>query len=231
MVVGVGPALGSSIARRFAREGYAIGLLARSPESVKRVEAEIVAVGGKACGVTADAGDAGAMKAAFLEVTRKLGPVDVLVYNAAASQPGGVMELTAEKFEAAWKTNCLGAFLAVQQAVPAMIERGKGTILFTGGTASLRSSARFSAMAVGKFGLRALAQSLGRELGPQGIHVAHVIVDGVIDSPKVRAASPNRAEGSVLSPVALAETFWMLHAQEPSVWTQELDVRPSTAVY
>ena len=108
-----------------------------------------------------------------------------------------------------------------------MVEAGRGTVLLTGATASLRGSARFSALAVGKFGLRALAQSMAREFGPQGIHVAHVIIDGQIDTPKVRAMSPEREEHTMLSPEAIAETYWRLHTQDPTAWTLELDLRPS----
>ena len=228
MVVGVGPALGGAVARRFAREGFAIGLMARNEATVRAAESEIKKAGGTAHGVVADATDAAAVKAAFADVKGKLGPVDVLVYNAGAFQMGGLLEITPERFEECWKANCFGGFLSAQEAVPDMIARGKGTILFTGATASLRGSARFSCLAVGKFGLRALAQSLARELGPQGIHVAHIIVDGQIDTPRLRSASPDRARSTTLAPDAVAETYWQLHAQDPTTWTHELDVRPSS---
>jgi NAD(P)-dependent dehydrogenase (short-subunit alcohol dehydrogenase family) len=120
-----------------------------------------------------------------------------------------------------------GAFYAAQQVLPAMIESGRGTILFTGATASLRGSARFSALAVGKFGLRALAQSMAREFGPQGIHVAHVIIDGQINTPRMREMSPDREYHTMLSPDAIAETYWQLHTQDRTAWTLELDLRPS----
>jgi NAD(P)-dependent dehydrogenase (short-subunit alcohol dehydrogenase family) len=120
-----------------------------------------------------------------------------------------------------------GAFYAAQQVLPAMVERGRGTVLLTGATAALRGSARFSALAVGKFGLRALAQSMAREFGPQGVHVAHVIIDGQIDTPRVREMSPDRDEDTMLSPEAIAETYWRLHAQHHTAWTLELDLRPA----
>jgi NAD(P)-dependent dehydrogenase (short-subunit alcohol dehydrogenase family) len=120
-----------------------------------------------------------------------------------------------------------GAFYAAQQVLPAMVEVGRGTVLLTGATASLRGSARFSALAVGKFGLRALAQSMAREFGPQGIHVAHVIIDGQINTPRMREMSPDREEHTMLSPEAIAETYWQLHAQDHTAWSLELDLRPA----
>ena len=120
-----------------------------------------------------------------------------------------------------------GAFYAAQQALPALVEAGRGTIVLTGASASLRGKARFSALAVGKFGLRALAQSMAREFGPQGVHVAHVVIDGQINTPRMRAMSPEREEHTMLSPDAIAETYWQLHTQDPRAWTLELDLRPS----
>ncbi len=230
MVVGVGPALGRAIARRFANEGYAVGVMARTDE-VKKIEIEIVRAGGMAHAVVGDATQPESVRKCFADVVSTFGPIDVLVYNASASFTGGLLEISPERFEQAWKGNCFGAFLTAQQVAPGMVEREKGTILYTGATTSLRSAARYSCVSVGKFGLRALSQSLARELGPQGVHVAHVIVDGVIDSPRIRAAAPDRAEGTVLSPDALADTYWQLHAQPPTVWTQELDVRPAAGKF
>ena len=228
MVVGVGPALGGAIARRFAREGFALGLMARSEAAVRPIETDIVAGGGQALGVLGDATDARDVDQGFRRITESLGSIDVLVYNAGAFQMGGVVDVTAEQFEHSWKANCFGGFLSAQKVLPDMLAREKGTLLFTGATASLRGAARFSCLAVGKFGLRALAQSLAREVGPRGVHVAHVIVDGQIDTPRMRAAAPGREKSTLLSPEALAETYWHLHAQDPSAWTQEIDVRPAS---
>jgi NAD(P)-dependent dehydrogenase (short-subunit alcohol dehydrogenase family) len=227
-VVGVGPGLGAAVARRFARGGHAVALLARGRDKLDPVEAELRAAGAQTLAVSADATDAACVAAAFDRVESELGPVEVLVYNAGAFRMGGVVELSPADFEAAWRANCMGGFLAAHRVAPGMIARRRGTLLFTGATASLRGSARFSALAVGKFGLRALAQSLARELGPQGIHVAHVVIDGQIDTPALRARDPGRAASTLLSPDALAETYWHLHGQDPTVWTQELDVRPAT---
>lgn len=220
-VFGVGPGLGAAVARRFALEGYAVGLFARGEASLRQVRRELESVGGRAGSYVADGTQEGSVREAFARLREELGPPEVLVYNAGAFTVGGVLELEPTAFEAAWRVNCLGGFLCAREVVPAMLERGRGTLLFTGATASLRGSARFAGLAVGKFGLRALAQSLARELGPRGIHVAHVVVDG-------RIGSGGRSEPGQLSPEALAETYWQLHRQEASAWTQELDVRPAS---
>jgi NAD(P)-dependent dehydrogenase (short-subunit alcohol dehydrogenase family) len=120
-----------------------------------------------------------------------------------------------------------GAFYAAQQVLPAMVEAGRGSVLLTGATASMRGSARFSALAVGKFGLRALAQSMAREFGPQGVHVSHVIIDGQINTPRIQETSPDREDHTMLSPEAIAETYWQLHSQDRTAWTLELDLRPA----
>ena len=226
-VLGVGPGLGASVARRFAREGFAVALMARSEESVAGAQAGIEELGGTALPVTADATDPASVEMAFEGVRDELGDPEVFVYNAGAFQMGGILEISPEKFDECFRANCAGAFYAAQQVLPAMVERERGTVVLTGATAALRGSARFSALAVGKFGLRALAQSMAREFGPQGIHVAHVVIDGQIDTPRVRERSPGREEHTMLSPDAIAETYWQLHSQDQTAWTLELDLRPS----
>ena len=226
-VLGVGPGLGSAVARRFAREGFAMALMARREESVAGVREEIEGDGGTALPVTADATDPASVETAFGRVRSELGSPEVFVYNAGAFQMGGILEIEPERFDECFKANCAGAFYAARQVLPAMVEAGRGTILLTGATASLRGSARFSALAVGKFGLRALAQSMAREFGPQGIHVAHVIIDGQINTPRVLEMSPDREEHTMLSTEAIAATYWQLHSQDPTAWTLELDLRPA----
>jgi NAD(P)-dependent dehydrogenase (short-subunit alcohol dehydrogenase family) len=226
-VLGAGPGLGAAVARRFAREGFAVALMARKEESVAGVREEIEGNGGAALYASADATDPASVEVAFGQVRDKIGDPEVFVYNAGAFQMGGVLEVDSRRFDECFKANCAGAFYAAQQVLPAMIESGRGTILFTGATASLRGSARFSALAVGKFGLRALAQSMAREFGPQGIHVAHVIIDGQINTPRMREMSPDREYHTMLSPDAIAETYWQLHTQDRTAWTLELDLRPS----
>ena len=226
-VLGVGPGLGAAVARRFAREGFAVALMARREESVAGVREEIEGAGGTALPVSTDATDPASVAAAFDEVRSNLGDPEVFVYNAGAFQMGGILDLSPEKFDECFKANCAGAFYAAQQVLPAMVEAGRGTVLLTGATAALRGGARFSALAVGKFGLRALAQSMAREFGPQGVHVAHVVVDGQIDTPRVREMSPGREDHTMLSPDAIAETYWQLHSQDRTAWTLELDLRPA----
>jgi NAD(P)-dependent dehydrogenase (short-subunit alcohol dehydrogenase family) len=226
-VIGIGPGLGAAAARRFSRAGFDVALMARGADKLAPVEKELGDAGGKALSIPVDGTDAAAVHAAFAKVKGTLGAPEVLVYNAGAFQMGGILEITPEDFERCWKANCLGGFLAAREVVPDMLKAKRGTLLFTGATAALRGGARFSCLAVGKFGLRALAQSLARELGPQGIHVAHVIIDGQIDTARVRQMMPNREAHTLLSPDAIAEQYFQLHAQDPTTWTQELDLRPA----
>jgi NAD(P)-dependent dehydrogenase (short-subunit alcohol dehydrogenase family) len=226
-ILGVGPGLGAAIARRFAGEGFGVALMARREESVEDVREEIESQGGTALSVPADATDPGSVAAAFERVRGELGDPEVLVYNAGAFQVGGILDVSPQQFDECFRANCAGAFYAARQVLPAMVEAGRGTILLTGASAALRGKARFAALAVGKFGLRALAQSMARELGPQGIHVSHVIIDGQINTPRIREMMPDREEHTLLSPDAIAETYWLLHSQDPTVWTLELDLRPA----
>jgi NAD(P)-dependent dehydrogenase (short-subunit alcohol dehydrogenase family) len=226
-VLGVGPGLGATVARRFAREGFAVGLMARGEESLAAAREEVEALGGTALAVTADATDAASVASSFDRVREELGEPEVFVYNAGAFQMGGILELSPEQFDDCFRANCSGAFYGAQQVLPAMVEREHGTIILTGATAALRGSARFAALATGKFGLRALAQSMAREFGPQGIHVAHVVIDGQINTPRLRETQPDREESTTLSPESIAETYWQLHAQDPTAWTLELDLRPA----
>jgi NAD(P)-dependent dehydrogenase (short-subunit alcohol dehydrogenase family) len=227
VVLGVGPGLGAMVARRFAREGFAVGLMARREESLAAAREEVEALGETALAVTADATDAASVASSFDRVREELGEPEVFVYNAGAFQMGGILELSPEQFDDCFRANCSGAFYGAQQVLPAMVERERGTIILTGATAALRGSARFAALATGKFGLRALAQSMAREFGPQGIHVAHVVIDGQINTPRLRETQPDREESTTLSPESIAETYWQLHAQDPTAWTLELDLRPA----
>ncbi len=226
-VLGVGPGLGAAVARRFAREGFAVGLMARGEEGLVGAREEVEGSGGTALAVTADATDVASVTSAFDRMREELGEPEVFVYNAGAFQMGGILELSPEQFDDCLRANCSGAFYGAQQVLPAMVERGRGTIILTGATAALRGSARFAALATGKFGLRALAQSMAREFGPQGIHVAHVLIDGQINTPTLREAQPDREESTTLSPEAIAEAYWQLHAQDSTAWTLELDLRPA----
>lgn len=227
-VLGVGPGLGESVARRFAREGFVVALMSRGEDKVQGARAAIEEDGGRALAVTADATDPESVSRAFERIREELGAPEVLVYNAGAFEMGSVIDVSPEKFEQCWRANCYGGFLAAREVLPAMVERGRGTVIFTGATASMRGGAGFSCLAVGKFGLRALAQSLGRELGPKGIHVAHVVIDGQIDTPTNLERFADRDRRTFLSSDAIAESYWMLHRQDPTTWTLELDLRPAT---
>ena len=226
-VVGVGPGLGRALAVRFARGGFAVALVARQDESLRPVQAEIEGFGGAVRSYVGDATNEKSVGATFARIREELGAPEALLYNAGAFQAGGILELSVTAFEQAWRVNCLGGLLTAQAVVPGMLERGRGSILYSGATASLRGSARFAGLAVGKFGLRALAQSMARELGPKGIHVAHVVIDGGIDTPRVRTMLAGRDPQTLLAPMAIAENYWNLHAQDPSTWSQEIDLRPS----
>ncbi len=221
VVVGVGQGLGSAVARRFATAGLAVAVARRRPEELAGLAKEI---GGKAYGC--DASEQASVEALFAAVDRDLGTPQVVVYNAGAYKPGGILEIDAADFERCWRIGCLGGFHVGQAAAKRMVEAGAGTIIFTGATASLRGSAKFANLAVPKFGLRALAQSMARDLGPRGVHVAHSLIDGQIAGERTSHSAEARGEDAVLAPDAIAEAYYQLHLQPRSAWTQELDLRP-----
>lgn len=227
-IVGVGPGLGASLARRFARRGFGTALIARSPNLVEPEALQIERDGGRALALTADAADPDSLRAAFARIRQELGHPEVLIHNASAFVMGNVLELDPAQFEQVWRVTTLGAMVGSQEVLPAMISAGRGTILFTGATASLRGGAKFAAFSSAKFALRALAQSMAREFGPKGVHVAHVIIDGQIDTPLLRQREPDRDPSTVLSPDAIAETYLGLHLQHRTAWTHEIDLRPAT---
>lgn len=221
LIVGAGPGLGAALARRFKAAGMTVAVARRRADQLRPLVEEIAAEP-YAC----DATDPDAVAALFEGVAAALGPPDLVVYNSGAFRPGGVLEIEPRDFETCWRVGCLGGFLVGQHAARAMLARGTGTILFTGATASLRGSANFANLAVGKFGLRALAQSLARELGPRGVHVAHVIIDGQIRSERHADLVKERPPDGLLEPAAIAEAYYQLHRQPRSAWTHELDLRP-----
>lgn len=227
VVLGVGPGLGRAVAVRFAREGFAVALMARQIETLEPVHREIEENGGRAVSIVADATDPASVDAAFERVKETLGATDVFIYNAGAFKMGGIESIEPAEFDACWRANCAGAFYAARHVLGDMVHRGRGTILLTGATASLRGSANFACLAVGKFGLRALGQSMAREFGPKGVHVAHVVIDGQIETPRARAMFPGRESQTFLSPDSIADTYFQLHCQDRTTWTLELDLRPS----
>jgi NAD(P)-dependent dehydrogenase (short-subunit alcohol dehydrogenase family) len=227
LIVGAGPGLGLSLARRFGREGYAVAMVARRQAVLAELAAQLDSLGPRLKTYAADATDPAAVGEVCAATLRDLGEPSVLIYNAGSYLPGGIADITPEQFEAAWKTGCMGAFLFARALLPAMADAGRGTVLLTGATAALRGGKGFATLAVPKFGLRALAQSMAREYGPQGVHVAHVVIDGQIDTPRLRERDPDRPAHTLLAPDAIAETYWQLHCQDATAWTQELDLRPS----
>ncbi len=221
VVVGVGPGLGSAVARRFAAAGFKVAVARRRPKESAGLAEEI---GGRA--YACDATEQDSVEAMFAAIDKELGGPRVVVYNAGAYKPGGILDIEAADFERCWRIGCLGGFHVGQAAAKRMVAAGAGTIIFTGATASLRGSAKFTNLAVPKFGLRALAQSMARDLGPRGVHVAHTIIDGQIAGERAGYRAGDRGEDAVLAPDAIAEAYYQLHAQPRSAWTQELDLRP-----
>jgi len=224
VVVGVGPGLGWALTKRFAQAGMRVVAAARDTrklESLARAEARL-GVRLEACNATQPAEVANL----FGTVERELGLPQLVVFNAGAYERGGILEITPEAFDRCWRVGCFGGFLVGQTAARLMVSAGSGTIIFTGATASLRGSAGFANLAVPKFGLRALAQSMARELRPKGIHVAHTIIDGQIESERYRSLATERGPASLLPPDAIAETYYQLHRQPLGAWTHELDLRP-----
>ena len=225
-IVGVGPGLGAALAARFAADGCSLALLSRGADSRAAVLGQLRKDGHAAHGYDCDAGAPASVAAAFKAIRDEQGDPCVLIYNAGIFVQGGILQLEPARFESAWRVNCYGAFLTVREVLPAMSAAGGGTILFTGATAALRGGAGFAGIAVGKFGLRALAQSVAREFGPSGIHVAHVIIDGKIGTPAAHEREPERAEDTFVAPAAIADNYWNLYQQQRSAWTLELDLRP-----
>jgi NAD(P)-dependent dehydrogenase (short-subunit alcohol dehydrogenase family) len=217
IVVGVGPGLGAAVGRRFAAAGYNVALAARGPEKLAPFVDEIEAAGGTAKAYGADATDEGQVTALFEAVEADLGPCAVAVFNASGRVRSGIAGIGAEEFLEAWKRSCYGGFLVGREAAKGMQARGGGTILFTGATASVKSYAGSAGFAVGKYGLRALAESMARELQPENIHVAHFVIDGGIGHDDGDAR---------LDPDAIAETYYQTHAQHRSAWAWEVALRP-----
>ena len=224
-VVGVGPGLGAALARRFAQK-YAVAIIARKAEYLKSLAAELGATGAQILEVPADIGDRAQVEAAFTLIRERLGPPEVLLYNAGSGMFGTITDITPEQYEDSWRVNAYGAFLSAKAVVPDLIARGRGVILFTGATAGVKAGPKSVAFGPAKFALRGLTQSLARDLGPKDIHVAWINVDGIIDIPGRRERFAQLKEEDLLKPEAIAETYWHLAHQDRSAWTTELEVRP-----
>jgi len=230
LVVGAGDATGGAIARRFAREGYIACVTRRHADKLAPLLARIEAEGGSAHAFGSDARKEDEVVALFAQIEREIAPIEVAVFNIGANVRFPITETTARVYYKVWEMGCFGGFLIGREAARVMLSRARGSIFFTGATASLRGREGFAAFSGAKHALRALAQSMARELGPQGIHVAQLIVDGAIDTEFIRDNFPGRyalkeREG-IVDPEAIAECYWQLHRQPRNAWTHELDLRP-----
>jgi NAD(P)-dependent dehydrogenase (short-subunit alcohol dehydrogenase family) len=231
VVVGVGASrgTGAAAARRFAREGCHVFLAGRTAERLEAVAKEIGASGGRATAVPTDTTRPDDV-VRLLDRARDAGSLDLVLYNAGNNRLRPLLEMSDAFFEDTWRLCCFGGFLVGREAARRMLPQGSGTILFTGATASLRARPPFTAFAAAKAALRALAHGMAREFGPRGLHVAHVVIDGGIDGDQLNTAFPQfkdqRGADGMLQPDAIADAFWSLHAQHPSAWTLELDLRP-----
>jgi NAD(P)-dependent dehydrogenase (short-subunit alcohol dehydrogenase family) len=230
LIIGAGDATGGAIARRFAHGGLIACATRRSADKLAPLIEEIRGSGGEAHGFASDARKEEDVIKLVDDIERELAPIDVMVFNIGANVPCSILEETSRKYFKIWEMACLGGFLAGREVAKRMVPRGRGTIIFTGATASLRGSAGFAAFAGAKHALRALAQSMARELGPRNIHVAHVVVDGAIDTEFIRSNFPDRyalkAQDGILDPDHIADNYWHLYQQPRDAWTHELDLRP-----
>jgi NAD(P)-dependent dehydrogenase (short-subunit alcohol dehydrogenase family) len=230
LVVGAGDATGGAIARRFAREGYTACVTRRTADKLEPLVQSIREAGGQAHGFGSDARDEAAVQALFQQIERDIAPIEVVVFNIGANVRFNVVDTTERVYRKVWEMAALAGFLVGREAARVMLPRQRGTILFTGATASLRGGAGFSAFAGAKFALRALAQSMARELGPQGIHVVHAVIDGAIDTAFIRDNFPARYalkdQDGILNPEHIADAYWQLHQQPRTAWTHEFDLRP-----
>jgi len=230
VVIGAGDATGGAIARRFAREGYTAVVTRRSADRLKHLVAEITSDGGKVHPFGSDARDEDQVVELFRQIETEIGEIEVFVFNIGGNVRFDIRDTTSRVYRKVWEMTAFAGFLTAREAAKAMVPRGKGTMLFTGATASIRGGRGFSAFAGGKHAVRAMA----RELMPQNIHVAHVIVDGAIDTEWIKTNFPDRYNAgpdAILNPDHIAEAYWQLHRQPRSAWTFEMDLRPWTETW
>ena len=230
LVVGAGDATGGAIAKRFASEGFIACVTRRSADKLQPLVDAIIAEGGEAHGFACDARKEEDVIALIEDIETRVGPIEAFVFNIGANVPCSILEETARKYFKIWEMACFSGFLNAREVAKRMVTRQRGTILFTGATAGLRGASGFAAFAGAKHGIRALAQSMARELGPMNIHVAHVVVDGAIDTDFIRSSFPEKYatkdQDGILNPEHIAENYWYLHSQPRDAWTFELDLRP-----
>ncbi|HCH56744.1 MAG TPA: hypothetical protein DEV64_06610 [Rhodospirillaceae bacterium] len=231
VVIGAGDALGGAIARRFAKGGLVAVPSRRKIQPLGELVAQIEAQGGRAEGIPCDARDEEAVIEMFDRIEAEIGPVELFVFNTGAQHRSSILDMTTRIYRQVWESATLAGFVTGREAARRMAAQGRGTIIFTGATASVRGGANFASFASAKHALRALAQSMARELGPMGVHVGHIIVDGMIDSEAVRTKFPDETDalpdGGMLDPDHIAEAYWAMHTQPKDAWTFEMDIRPS----
>ena len=230
LVVGAGDATGGAVARRFAREGYIACVTRRSADKLAPLVAQIEAAGGKAVPFGSDARNEDEVIKLVEHIEREIAPIEVAVFNIGGNVRFGITETTTRVYTKVWEMAALAGFLMGREVARVMLPRERGSIFFTGATASLRGRDGFAAFAGAKHALRALAQSMARELGPKGIHVAHLVIDGAIDTAFIRDTFPERyklkEKEGIVNPDAIAEAYWQLHIQPKNAWTHEMDLRP-----
>lgn len=230
LVVGAGDAIGGAIAKAFAQKGYTVCVARRSAEPIEHFAQQLRGEGYDAFGFGMDARNEEEVVSLFSNIEKNIGAIEVVVFNVGANVPMSILDTSAKKFYKIWEMACFSGFLVGREAARRMTPRKKGTILFTGATASVRGGAIFGAFASAKHGLRALAQSMARELGPKNIHVAHVVIDAAVDTQWIRDNHPDyvkmKDKDGVVIPEDLAQNYVMLHEQPRNAWTFELDVRP-----
>ncbi|PCJ24880.1 MAG: short-chain dehydrogenase [SAR86 cluster bacterium] len=233
LIIGAGDYIGAAIARRFASGGYTVCLGRRNGEKCKSLVEEINASGGIAYGYSLDAREELQIQERFAAIEDEIGPLEVVISNAGGNVNFPIRETTERVFYKVWKMACLTGFLSGREAARYMVPRQKGSIFFTGATASLRGGSGYAAFASAKFGLRALAQSMARELGPENIHVAHLVIDSGVDTEFVRDRYRDRGinpdklpQDTLMNPASIAEAYWQLHMQSRDGWTHEMDIRP-----
>jgi NAD(P)-dependent dehydrogenase (short-subunit alcohol dehydrogenase family) len=235
LLVGAGDAIGAAVARRFAAEKFQVCVARRDAAKAQQLIDEVSAGGGSLRAFSVDARQESEIQALFATVERDVGAIEVCLYNAGSNVNTPLVETTGTLFRKAWELACYGGFLTGREAARYMVPRGKGTVLFTGATASMRGGPGFAAFASAKFGLRAVAQSMARELGPKNIHVAHLVIDGGVDSEAIRKrlrarlgdAVDSLPADSLIQTRSIAEAYWTLHVQPRNAWTHELDLRPA----
>ena len=222
VITGVGAGNGASFSRRFTREGYRVVMLARNLGYLETLAKEIPGSVAMEC----DVRDPGAIQQVFTRIHEDIGTVDTLIYNAGAGEWASIMDTSLEGMESSWATNTLGLVACAQQVIPSMTENGEGNIMVIGATASLRGGAQSTAFASAKAAQRSVAQSMARDLGPKGIHVGYLIIDGIIDIERTRERFPDRANDFFMQPDAIADSVYALTQQDRSAWAFEIDLRP-----